>query len=264
MREDQVDPGALPARRSGRRSTSSRPARGGWATPSAASSSSGATAGGSTARRAPRRPRHQRLVAQRRLRRGLRRGREQHERGVVGHHAPRARPTPAASSSSTRAPPTTRCSDAFRLAALRARAPTSPPSAAHFDAIEPAGRRRSQARGDQASLAPPSLERVRLTGMRLEFETFSTGGDEHQHARHAGRRSRRAAVVPGLRPACESFYADVEAQPATQRHRHAVAQRAGNVPGNPIDEIFYENRGRARIAVTADGETVAARTASSA
>ncbi len=80
------DAGPLPASASGRRSTSSRAARAGSATPSAASSSSGATAGGSSARTS-RLDIHdtQRLLAQRRLRRGLRRGREQHERGVVGH-----------------------------------------------------------------------------------------------------------------------------------------------------------------------------------
>jgi hypothetical protein len=48
----------------------------------------------------------------------------------------------------------------------------------------------------------------------------------------------------------ESFYADVTARPAENFSATLSLNVLGNVPNNPIDEIFYENRARPRTVLT--------------
>ena len=114
---------------------------------------------------------------------------------------------------------------------------------AHFAAIRPAAAELT-ARGDRATLAAEKTQKVRLAGVRMEFETFNTGGERITTPRSAS---------PGLGyPAfqgfdhLESYYVDVEASPAGNIMGRASINVLGNVPVNPIDEIFYENRGRPR------------------
>ena len=174
-------------------------------------------------------------------------GEQQHERGVVGHRAPRARPTPAASTSSTRAPRTTRLRGAYKLD------PYGPGTdldaiRAHFGRIQPGRPRRSRPAATRRRCWPTLASRVRVSsGLRMEFETYSTGGTRHQHPPTSRRQPRRLPGVPRLRPACSRSSSDFEAQPAPNRHRHACRSTcSATCPTNPIDEIFYENRGRAR------------------
>jgi hypothetical protein len=115
---------------------------------------------------------------------------------------------------------------------------------AHFGAIEPAAVE-LVARSDRASLLAESTSRVRLSGLRLEFETYSTGGTNV---------STPSISVPGTTyPAfqgfdqMQSFYAEAQAQPTENVIGKLSINVIGNVPTNPIDEIFYENRGRRRI-----------------
>lgn len=121
---------------------------------------------------------------------------------------------------------------------------------AHFAAIDPtqmvlAARASGGPAGDAASP-------VRVSGMRIELETFSTGGTRVT-------TPPASAPNPTLRPAfrgfdrLESFYVDLTAQPAPTFTALLSLNVLGNVPDNPIDEIFYENRGRART-VIADGQ----------
>ncbi len=108
-----------------------------------------------------------------------------------------------------------------------------------------------EARGDRAALQAEELSLVRLRSLRMELETYNTGGT---------RTSTPAARGVGTtRPAFrgfdtkESFYAGFEADPAPNLSAGFAINVLGSVPDNPIDEIFYENRGRTRT-VTADGE----------
>ena len=117
----------------------------------------------------------------------------------------------------------------------------------HFDAIRPAAAAVA-ARGDRAALASEASSRIRVAGARLELETYSTGGE---------RITTPKADQPGTTfPAfqgfdhLESFYFDVEANPAPNVTGRVSVNVLGNVPVNPIDEIFYENRGRSRTIVT--------------
>ena len=132
-----------------------------------------------------------------------------------------------------------------RAFALPAYAPGTDLAAirAHFAAIDPVVVA-LEARGDQASLVTQTLERVHLTGMRAQLETYSTGGTDISTP---GASSPRAQL-PAFRgfDRLESFYADILAQPAGNVSGTLSLNVLGNVPQNPIDEIFYEKRGLTR------------------
>ena len=51
----------------------------------------------------------------------------------------------------------------------------------------------------------------------------------------------------------ESYFVGVEANPAPGMRAEVNVNVLGNVANNPIDEIFYENRGRAQRFTTPDG-----------
>ncbi|MBI5216564.1 MAG: glycosidase [Ignavibacteriae bacterium] len=108
------------------------------------------------------------------------------------------------------------------------------------------------ARGDRASLQTEEIKKVRISGLRMEFETYNTGGE---------RITTPADRIPGgtSTPAflgfdhLESFYAEVEARPSENITGKVSVNILGHVPENPIDEIFYENRGLPRTVVTGSG-----------
>ncbi len=52
----------------------------------------------------------------------------------------------------------------------------------------------------------------------------------------------------------QSFYAELESQPAPNINAKLALNVLGNVPTNPIDEIFYENRGRPKTVLSPDGQ----------
>jgi hypothetical protein len=124
---------------------------------------------------------------------------------------------------------------------------------ARFAAITP-GVSALEARGDRASLAVDALERVRVSGVRMQFETFSTGASL--------TRTPRTSAAGGALPASkgfdqlQSFYTDFQAQPSPAVTANLSINILGSVPRNPIDQIFYENRGMVRPIQT-DSGTVA-------
>jgi hypothetical protein len=122
----------------------------------------------------------------------------------------------------------------------------------HFGAIEPVSAEIA-ARGDRAALVAESTERVRLRGVRMEFETFSTGGERITTPEQGEPRAASLPAFQGF-DHLQSYYVDVEANPTESVTGWASINVLGNVPLNPIDEIFYENRGRTRT-ITADGES---------
>lgn len=109
-----------------------------------------------------------------------------------------------------------------------------------------------QARGDNAALVGEQLKKVRISGLRAELSTFSTGGN---------LISTPANPVPGAMKYpdelgfdhMQSFYVDVEANPAPNLRGKVSVNVLGHIAENPIDEIFYENRGRSREVNTDDG-----------
>lgn len=110
-----------------------------------------------------------------------------------------------------------------------------------------------KARGDKAALNIPKLSSVRLSGLRLEFETFNTGGDRiSTPSENLGTVQQYPAFLGFDNK--QSFYVEFEAQPSSNITGKVSFNVLGNVPVNPIDEIFYENRGRSKIVRTPDGQ----------
>jgi hypothetical protein len=124
---------------------------------------------------------------------------------------------------------------------------------AHFNRITPMSGV-LEARGDAANLQTEVLSKVRVAGLRMEFETYSTGG-------------KNVSTPPIEEPQTsfpsflgfdhgQSFYADIEAKPSDAVVGRVSLNILGRVPKNPIDEIFYENRGLPRTVEDSNGELV--------
>ena len=112
---------------------------------------------------------------------------------------------------------------------------------AHFARITPA-LSAFEARGDHAALVTNALERVRLAGVRVAYETISTGAN-----------LTRPAVFgdPAFKgfDKFQTFYADFQANPSPAVSGRLSVNFRGNVPTNTIDQIFYENRSKDRVKV---------------
>ena len=109
-----------------------------------------------------------------------------------------------------------------------------------------------QARGDKAALVTEKMRKVFVSGMRAELTTYTTGGN---------RIETPTDPIPGTVnypdelgfDHMQSYYIDVEAMPSESVRGKVSVNVLGNVAENPIDEIFYENRGRTREIPTDDG-----------
>ena len=128
---------------------------------------------------------------------------------------------------------------------------------AHFGQIQPMGTVLT-ARGDAADLKTDLLSKVRVSGLRMEFETYGTGGKRTTTPTSEEVQTGPQASYPSFRgfDHGQSFYADIEAKPNDGIIGRMSLNVLGRVPGNPIDEIFYENRGRPRTALDTDGDAV--------
>jgi len=113
---------------------------------------------------------------------------------------------------------------------------------AHFEAIRPA-----DYEGQYAAIKAVSAlaqQRVRVSDLRVQLETFTSGGTL--------RRGRGAANTSFGH--LQSIYADFEARPVEELRATASLNVLGNVPGNRIDPIFFENRGtRGDVGLVVDG-----------
>ncbi len=125
----------------------------------------------------------------------------------------------------------------------------------HFASIQPANVG-LQALGDRAALLSAARDRVHLSGIRAELETFSTGGHLVSTPEEAPERNRSFPSHRGF-DKMQSFYADLEARPVQNMITTVSVNILGDVPQNPIDELFYENRGRSRVIEADDGQTFA-------
>ena len=120
---------------------------------------------------------------------------------------------------------------------------------AHFAAIDPvvAG---LEARADESSRLSDAMSRVRVSGVRAEFETYSTDGTNITTPK--AEEVYEDEVLVGL-PAYlgfghqQSFYVDFEVEPSQNFKGNLSLNILGNVGINQIDEIFYENRGVPRL-----------------
>lgn len=112
-----------------------------------------------------------------------------------------------------------------------------------------------QARGDRAALQEEKTKLVSISELRGDFSTYYTG------AKNTSTPASRADI-PSSYPSSkgfdhmESFYVGVAVQPADNVRGEVTVNVLGNVAENPIDEIFYENRGRATYVTDENGAYV--------
>ncbi len=100
-----------------------------------------------------------------------------------------------------------------------------------------------RARGDKAALSGGSSEKLFVSKLEAKFTTFSTGGslittpdspdpDEVVYPDQLGFDHM------------QSYFVGIGANPAPNMSANVNVNILGNVARNPINEIFYENRGR--------------------
>jgi hypothetical protein len=114
----------------------------------------------------------------------------------------------------------------------------------HFATIRPATSA-LEARADKAALSGDPRDKVHLSGLRLEFETFYTGGarvDKPKPDEWDPQNPERDAPPSGFGD-MQSFFIGVEARPIESVTGRLDINVLGNIPANPIDETFYEKQG---------------------
>ncbi len=110
-----------------------------------------------------------------------------------------------------------------------------------------------KARGDKAAYEATQSGKVRFSNLRAEFSTYSTGGhllttpsnpdpDDDQYPNKTGFDHM------------QSYYVGVEGRPTPNMRAEVNFNILGNVAGNPINEIFYENVGRPTAVKGPNGE----------
>ena len=109
-----------------------------------------------------------------------------------------------------------------------------------------------RARGDKAALQSEQTKKIRLSNLRAEFTTFNTGGKLISTPDEPDPDGNQFPNQLGF-DHMQSFFIGVEGNPASNMRANVNVSILGNIAENPIDEIFYENRGRTREVNAVDG-----------
>jgi hypothetical protein len=110
-----------------------------------------------------------------------------------------------------------------------------------------------RARGDKAALSGGSSEKIRISNLQAKFTTFNTGGSLITTPNDVNPDEESYPDQLGF-DHMQSYFIGVEGNPAPNMSANVNFNILGNVARNAIDEIFYENRGRAVNVSTEDGE----------
>jgi len=124
----------------------------------------------------------------------------------------------------------------------------------HFAGITPV-QAALEARGNKAAFETETTRKVRVSGLRMEFETFGTGGYMVSTPKDSDQGNNDYPKFRGF-DHMESFYAEFEAKPSDNIRGDITLNYIGNVAENPIDEIFYENRGRVQTVLSDDNQSI--------
>jgi len=100
-----------------------------------------------------------------------------------------------------------------------------------------------RARGDKAALESQKSGKIRFSRLSAEITTFSTGGELITTPKEDDPNTTTYPNKLGF-DNMQSFFIGVEGNPASNMTANVEFNVLGNVALNPIDEIFYENRGR--------------------
>jgi hypothetical protein len=109
-----------------------------------------------------------------------------------------------------------------------------------------------KARGDKAALAGEQSSKLRVSELRAELSTFTTGGALITTPSKADPTKTSYPNKLGF-DHMESYFVGIEANPASNVRANVSFNVLGNVALNPINEIFYENRGRPQTLITPNG-----------
>ncbi len=113
-----------------------------------------------------------------------------------------------------------------------------------------------RARGDKAAMQGEDKGKLYLSDLQANFTTYSTGGSL------ISTPKQNEPVVPDNFPNrlgfdhMQSFNVGLTAKPAPNMTANVQFNVLGNVAENPIDEVFYENRGRKITVNTPTGPEV--------
>ena len=109
-----------------------------------------------------------------------------------------------------------------------------------------------RARGDKAALASNTGGILKISNLRAEFTTFNTGGSLITTPE---TDDPNTSVYPNKLgfDHMQSYYIGVEGNPSANMTANVNVNILGNVAENPINEIFYENRGRSQQILAQDG-----------
>ncbi len=127
---------------------------------------------------------------------------------------------------------------------------------AHFDNIQ-LMENVLKARGDKAALDAISGGKIRISQLRAEFETFNTGGSLLTTPSTADLDKITFPDETGF-DHMQSYYVGIEGKPSPNMRANVNFNILGNVAANPINEIFYENRGRPVAVEGTEGEVILA------
>ncbi len=109
-----------------------------------------------------------------------------------------------------------------------------------------------RARADKAALASNDGGILKISNVRAEFTTFTTGGTLLTTPVADDPATNAYPSRTGF-DQMESYFIGVEGNPTSNMTANVNFNILGRVAENPINEIFYENRGRAQTLLTADG-----------
>ena len=112
-----------------------------------------------------------------------------------------------------------------------------------------------QARGDNAALTAEQGKKLRISEMRAQLTTYYTGGSLITTPDEPDPDNITYPDRQGF-DHMESFFFGIEAKPADNVRANVSFNILGNVATNPIDEIFYENRGRPTNVTTSLGNSI--------
>ncbi len=105
-----------------------------------------------------------------------------------------------------------------------------------------------RARGDKAAMQSEDKGKVFLSDLQANFSTYNTGGSLISTPKEDDPATSTYPNKLGF-DHMQSFNIGVTAKPAPNMTANVQFNVLGNVAENPIDEVFYENRGR-KITVT--------------
>ncbi len=109
-----------------------------------------------------------------------------------------------------------------------------------------------KARADKAALEAQKGGKIGISELRGEFTTFVTGGELTTTPENNNPNTLQYPNRQGF-DYMESYFVGIEGKPNESFRANVTFSILGNVAENPINEIFYENRGRVRTLSSQNG-----------